>query len=105
MAFEELYESYQRNELLLIDGGFCNWHLRKDGQLTIKEIISTKKGAGTEIINILSKTKNAISLFAKCPADLSSNMFYKKMGFIFEGEEFTPKGRKLNLWRKLLIQN
>ncbi len=37
MIFDALYESVERNELLLIDGGFCHFHLRKDGQLTIQK--------------------------------------------------------------------
>ena len=44
MIFETLYESAQRGELLLVNGGMCHWHLRRDGQLTIREIISTRPG-------------------------------------------------------------
>lgn len=102
MSFQELYESYQRGELLLIDGGFCHWHLRMDGQLTIREIISTKKGAGKEILNILKQTPGAITLFAKCPIDLPANLWYKRRGFLCEGEEITKSGRRLKLWRMLL---
>lgn len=39
MIFETLCESAKRDELILVDGGFCHWHLRRDGQLTIREII------------------------------------------------------------------
>jgi len=98
MIFKTLYESAQRGELLLIDGGFCRWHLRRDGQLTIHEIISTRLGAGTEMLEIL-KTKGADSLFAKCPADLPSNDWYKKRKFIYEGEEITSSGLRIKLWR------
>jgi hypothetical protein len=99
MCFEQMYESMKRNELLMIDGGMCHWHLRRDGQLTIREIISTKPGAGTEMLEQLKRVPNAISLFAKCPADLPSNLWYEKRGFVCEGEEITPSGRKLKLWR------
>lgn len=98
MIFETLYESAQRGELLLVDGGMCHWHLRRDGQLTIREIISTCKGAGYEMLAIL-KTKQAQSIFAKCPEGLSSNAWYARQGFVCEGEEITPSGRRLNLWR------
>jgi hypothetical protein len=98
MIFETLYESSKRGELLLIDGGFCHWHLRRDGQLTIREIISTRPGAGVEMFEIL-KTKPALSLFAKCPVDLPSNSWYANREFICEGQETTPSGRRLNLWR------
>lgn len=72
MIFETLYESSKRDELLLVDGGFCHWHLRRDGQLTIREIISLKPGQGTLMLNIL-KSKNPVSIFAKCPVELVSN--------------------------------
>lgn len=98
MIFETLYESSRRGELILLDGGFCHWHLRKDGQITIREIISTKTGAGRAMLEIL-KTKKASSIFAKCPKDLSANSWYKHLGFLCEGEEVTPSGRILLLWR------
>ena len=99
MIFETLHDSAQRGELLLIDGGFCHWHLRRDGQLTIREIISTRRGAGGEMLDILRSTADAISLFAKCPADLPANEWYERRGFVCEGEEMTRTGRKLKLWR------
>jgi hypothetical protein len=69
MIFETLHESAQRGELLSVDGGMCHWHLRRDGQLTIREIISTKPGAGQAMLAELM-SKPAQSIFAKCPADL-----------------------------------
>lgn len=98
MIFETLYESAQKGELLLIDGGFCHWHLRRNGQLTIREIISIRRGAGTEMLEVL-KSKGASSIFAKCPLDLPSNEWYKNKGFILEGQERTRTGKVLNLWR------
>lgn len=99
MIFETLYESAQRGELLLVDGGMCHWHLRRDGQLTIREIISTRRGAGSVMLAQLRQVQGATSLFAKCPADLASNDWYARRGFHCEGEEVTPSGRKLKLWR------
>jgi len=99
MIFETLYESSNRGELLLIDGGFCHWHLRRDGQLTIREIISTRPGAGSEMLETLKHTPGTESLFAKCPIDLSANDWYARRGFNCEGEEVTPNGRTLRLWR------
>lgn len=98
MIFETLWGSSKKGELILIDGGLCHWHLRRDKQITIREIISQRKGAGIEMLNIL-KTKGADSLFAKCPADLESNGWYKKMGFILEGTETSKSGRVINHWR------
>lgn len=98
MIFEALYKSAQHGELLLIDGGFCHWHLRRDGQLTIREIIATRKGAGSEMLGIL-KGKGATSIFAKCPGDLPANGWYQRNGFTDEGTETTKTGRQLRLWR------
>lgn len=102
MIFETLFESSQRGELLLIEGGMCHWHLRRDGQLTIREIISTRPGAGAEIVARLRVVPGATSLFAKCPADLPANAWYTRRGFVCEGEEVTRTGRVLKLWRMLL---
>ena len=99
MIFETLHDGAQRGELLLIDGGFCHWHLRRDGQLTIREIISTRRGAGSEMLAVLKTVPGAVSLFAKCPADLPANGWYVRRGFVCEGEETTRTGRRLKLWR------
>lgn len=101
MIFETLYESAQRDELLLIDGGFCHWHLRRDGQLTIREIISIRRGAGLEMLEQL-KQHPAQSIFAKCPVDLEANDWYGRRGFVLENIETTRTGRRLNHWRLTL---
>jgi hypothetical protein len=102
MIFDTLYTSSQRGELLLIEGGFCHWHLRRDGQLTIREIISTRLGAGSEMLEVLKRQPNAISIFAKCPARLDSNDWYLKKGFTLEDTSKTKKGNTLNHWRLTL---
>ena len=102
MIFETLHESAKRGELLLIDGGFCHWHLRRDRQITIREIISTRRGAGSEMLERLTTVPGTKSIFAKCPADLPANEWYARRGFICEGEQETRNGRKLKLWRLTL---
>jgi len=103
MIFEPLLESAERGELILVDGGFCHWHLRRDGQLTIREIIvlpeRQRQGIGYAMLAQLKRTPGARSIFAKCPADLPSNAWYKAFGFIEEGIETTSSGRRLRLWR------
>ena len=99
MIFETLYDSAKRGELLLINGGFCHWHLRRDGQLTIHEIISTQRGSGSRMLSKLKRIPDVVSIFAKCPADLESNSWYARHGFTCEGVEITQTGRKLKLWR------
>lgn len=99
MIFETLHESAQRGELILIDGGFCHWHLRRDQQLTIREIISIRPGAGSEMLAFLIAVPGATSIFAKCPADLPANDWYANRGFLCEGIQTTRTGRQLKLWR------
>lgn len=100
MIFQPLYASAQKGELLLVDNGFCHWHLRKNGQLTIREIISTRPGAGSKMLHRLENVLGAKFLFAKCPASLPANDWYAARGFIKQGEETTSGGTSLILWRK-----
>uniref|UniRef100_A0A6M3MAF2 Putative acetyltransferase n=1 Tax=viral metagenome TaxID=1070528 RepID=A0A6M3MAF2_9ZZZZ len=106
MIFEPLHEAAQRGELLLVDGGLCHWHLRRDGQVTIREIIVLPerqgRGIGRGMLNALCRVPGASSIFAKCPVDLPANGFYRATGFVWEGAEMTRTGRKLNLWRLTL---
>ena len=99
MIFEALHEASKQGELLLVDGGFCHWHLRRDRQLTILEIISTKPGAGSAMLARLKQMPGATSIFAKCPTDLEANAWYARRGFVCEGTETTRTGRELRLWR------
>lgn len=106
MIFETLHDSAQRGELILVDGGLCHWHLRRDGQLTIREIIVLPecqgRGVGTAILDTLRQVSGAASLFAKCPANLPANGWYQRRGFVAEGTETTKTGRTINLWRLTL---
>lgn len=99
MIFETLHDSSERGELMLVDGGMCHWHLRRDGQLTIREIISTRRGAGSQMLTRLKWIPGATSLFAKCPADLAANEWYSRRGFVLERIEETKTERKLHCWR------
>lgn len=100
MIFDSLHESSQRGELLLVDGGLCHWHLRRDGQLTIREILSTRKGAGRKMLRRLELTPDATSLFAKCPVRLPANAWYSRQGFHVERLETVNSGAKVMHWRK-----
>jgi hypothetical protein len=99
MIFDALHSASVRGELLLVDGGMCHWHLRRDGQLTIREIISQRRGAGGQMLMALKAVPGATSIFAKCPADLPANQWYRNRGFVNEGTEQTRTGRCLFLWR------
>lgn len=99
-AFNELYEADLRGEFY---GAMCRWHLRRDGQITIYEIIIENtehgKGLGYQFLQRLKQVKNATSIFAKCPDDLASNDWYKKQGFILEDKEVLKSGKVVNHWR------
>ena len=99
MCFEQMYESSKRGELLLVDGGMCHWHLRRDGQLTIREIIATRRGAGSEMLAQLRQTAGAACIVAKCPVDLDSNAWYRRRGFVLDYTEQAKSGRGINVWR------
>lgn len=104
MIFESLTESAARGELILVEGGFCRFHIRRDGQLTIREIIVVTPGTGigSAILNRLKsagRSSGANCIVAKCPTDLAANGWYKSRGFINMRDEATRTGRKLNVWR------
>ncbi len=97
MIFESLYDSAKRGELILIDGGYCRWHLRRDGSITIYEILSIKPGAGAVMLAQLVARK-PVAIVAKCPTDLPSNAWYQRRGFALSATETTRSGRVLNVW-------
>src|SRR4051812_13129113 len=99
-----MYESSRRGELLLVDGGLCHWHLRRDGQLTIKEIISQRPGAGSEMLEHIKRKPGVLSILAKCSADLKSNAWYAHKGFVLESVEQAKSGRAINVWRLFFAQ-
>lgn len=105
MIFETLMESADKGELILLKGGLLHFHERRDGQVTIREIIvlpqDRGQGVGAELLSrLLDKCPYATSVFAKVPADLEANGWYKHMGFVLEGQDESKTGRMLNLWRK-----
>lgn len=65
----------------------------------MREMISTRKGAGTEMLEKLKAVPGAKFLLLKCPTDLASNEWYRKKGFEWVRVETTPSGRTLNVWR------
>ena len=88
MIFETLNESNERGELLLVLHGMCHYHLRRDGLLTIREIIAHKghqrHGVGRnmlEKLEMLALDAGVTSIFARCPAHLPANGCHERMGF------------------------
>ena len=98
MCFEQMYESSKRGELMLVEGGLCHWHLRRDGQLTIREIIATTPGVGSEMLAQLRRVPGAHCIVAKCPCDLAANGWYAHRGFSLHATETARSGRTINVW-------
>lgn len=103
MIFETLNGAAERGELLLVEGGLCHFHLRRDGQVTILEVIvlpeKQRQGIGRGFLQQLRRIEGATSIFAKCPADLPANEWYERWGFELECREEARSGRLLNCWR------
>lgn len=100
MLFEALNDSVAHGELILVEGGLCHFHKRKDGAVTIREIIvlpdARRCGIGRGMVK--KATGDASRVVAKCPSDLPSNEFWKHLGFINERIEITRSGRSINVW-------
>ena len=105
MIFETIMDAEKKDEIIC--PYFLRYHLRKDGQLTIYEIWvspkSRREGIGTTLLNDLKAISDVKSIFAKCPIDLPANEWYKANGFTLEGVDILKSGRKINLWRLMLI--
>ncbi len=105
MLFEALSESAERGELILLTGGLLRYHLRKDGTVTIREILvlpkERGKGCGLRMLVELTRRVGAHRVVrAKCPADLKANEWYARRGFKLISSEELPSGRKVNLWER-----
>lgn len=98
--FERLFRAMTDKSVIMIDGGFCHYHRRRDGQITIHVILSNKRGAGRQMLQQLKQHKatGVTVLVAKCPADLQSNHWYAAQGFTLVRTEQTKTNRTLNVW-------
>ena len=106
MIFEALWSAAQRGELLLVEGALCHYHVRRDGQLTICEIIvlptCQRQGIGAGLLRelrLIADGRGCTSILAKCPVDLGANAWYGHRGFVHETTETTRTGRAVNVWR------
>lgn len=106
MIFNALHEAAQRGELLLVDGGMCHYHLRRDGVLTIREILVLPdrqgQGIGRAMLDQLRAVPGARVIRAKCPAELAANGWYRAMGFTAAYVDQTRAGGRLFVWELAL---
>ena len=79
--------------------GFCRFHKRLDGWITIYEIFvllqCRRMGLGRCMIEALD-----MPLQLKCPVDSPANEFYKSIGFCLACVE-PGKNCELNVWKKV----
>lgn len=85
--------------------GFLNYHHRRDNQSTVYQIVVDKAHRMNGIGKILMESliveaieRNKKFILLKCPKDLSSNIFYQKIGFSLFGI-MAGKRRDLILWK------
>lgn len=96
-------EAADKGHVFIVDGGLCEFRLRRDKQITIYTIISAKPGVGSKLFEMLLRYADAAGatfIQAKCPSDLESNAWYAKKGFELYETELTKRNkRELNVWR------
>jgi GNAT superfamily N-acetyltransferase len=105
MIFEALHDSLKRNELILVEGGYCRFHQKKNGSIVIYELMVLphyrNKGIATSILEHL-KALNPTYIEAKCPEDLPANTWYKNRGFKADSLYVTSSSRTLIVWKMKL---
>lgn len=107
MIFSALDEAAQKGELLLVEGGLCRFHRRRDGWVSVREIIVLPSrrhdGVGRSLLNCVinraGRVANIRGLVACCPADLPANGFWEQIGFRKAGTKMAPSGRRIIVWR------
>jgi N-acetylglutamate synthase-like GNAT family acetyltransferase len=104
MIFEALSESAEAGELILVHDGMLRFHRRRDGVVTIREILVLPRGQrkhiGTQMLFQLKMTvPGAKAIVARCPANLESNGWYARMGFQRVANESARSGREIAVWR------
>lgn len=90
MIFAPLNEAADRGELILVNGGMCRYHLRKDGVTVIREIIvlpcHRRHGIGRRMVGMVIRNTDG-PVVARCPATYESNAFWKSIGFTLDRRE------------------
>lgn len=99
-TFWDLMDSVKANELILVEGGILQYYVKKDGNVTLSLIISTRPGAGSEMLGRLYQKCLRKKITLRCPQDSPSNSWWLKKGFENIGQVTTRKGTTLNIYEK-----
>ena len=97
MIFAALNEAAQAGELILVQDGLCRWHLRRDGVVTIREIVvlpsRRRMGVGRRMVEEVIRANPGCRVACRCPVVYESNAFWHGVGFTLVT---TADG--MNLW-------
>jgi len=91
MIFAALNEAAERGELLLSEDGLCRFHRRRDGRVTIREIVvlpdRRRQGTGRALVERVASRCPGAVIVARCPTCYPANGFWPRVGFLLVGEE------------------
>jgi GNAT superfamily N-acetyltransferase len=99
LIFVALSEAADNGTLILVEGGMCRYHRRKDGVVVVREIIvlpdRRRQGVGRAMLAGVVGDNLGRTLRARCPITYPSNAFWASMGFSLVA---TEKG--VNVWER-----
>jgi hypothetical protein len=91
MIFAALKEAAEKGELILVEGGMCRWHRRRDGVVVIREILVQPwlwgQGIGRRMVEEVRRRNPGCPLLAKCPVGYEANKFWHLLGFVEVAQE------------------
>lgn len=102
MIFVALNDAAGRGELLLVDGGMCRFHRRRDGVVTVHELLvlptHRRRGIGRALVGRVRELHPAATLRAVCPGEYEANEFWAACGFTIAA--YKPPDGRLVVWER-----
>lgn len=98
LVLTTLVHAHEQGRLMLLDGGYCRWHQRRDGRIVICEIISQVPGCGQRILRRLQAQEGVAEIIARCPSTWDANDWYERRGFKMSGTASDGLGGTMNIW-------